>query len=39
MVPYDENITAADLKGISIMDFNEDSKAVKAIQQFVRSLN
>jgi len=37
--PYYENITAADLKGISIMDFNEDSKAVKAIQQFVRSLN
>jgi len=39
MVPFDENITAADLKGMSIMDFDEDSKAVKAIQQFVRSLN
>ena len=38
-VPYDENITAADLKGISIMDFDKNSKAVQAIQQFVKSLN
>lgn len=39
MVPYDENITAADLKGISIMDYDQNSKAVKAIRQFVRSIN
>ena len=39
MVPYDENITAADLKGMSIMDFDDNSKAVKAIQEFVKSLN
>lgn len=39
MVPYDENITAADLKGMSIMDYDEESIAVKAIQKFVRSLN
>jgi len=38
-VPYDENITAADLKGMSIMDFDKNSKAVQAIQQFVKSLN
>ena len=38
-VPYDENITAADLKGISIMDYDNNSKAVQAIQQFVKSLN
>jgi CO dehydrogenase maturation factor len=38
-VPFDENITAADLKGISIMDFDKNSKAVQAIQQFVKSLN
>lgn len=38
-VPYDENITAADLKGVSIMDYDNNSKAVQAIQQFVKSLN
>jgi CO dehydrogenase maturation factor len=38
-VPFDENITAADLKGMSIMDFDKNSKAVQAIQQFVKSLN
>ncbi len=39
MVPFDENITAADLKGISIVDYDENSAAVKAIQEFVKSLN
>ncbi|RPA69397.1 cobyrinic acid a,c-diamide synthase [Cyclobacteriaceae bacterium YHN15] len=38
-VPFDENITAADLKGMSIMDFDKNSKAVQAIQQFVKSIN
>ena len=39
MVPYDENIAAADLKGISIMDLNENSKAVETMRQFVKSIN
>jgi len=39
MIPYDENITAADLKGVSIMDFDENSVAVKALEEFVKSLN
>ena len=39
MVPYDENIKAADLKGVSIMDYDRDSRAVKAIREFVKSLN
>lgn len=39
MVPYDENITAADLKGMAIMDYDRESKAVSAIREFVRSLN
>ncbi len=38
MVPYDENIAAADLKGVSIVDYNRDSKAVKVIEEFVKSL-
>lgn len=38
-VPFDENITAADLKGVSIMDYDSNSKAVQAIQEFVKSLN
>lgn len=39
MIPFDENITTADLKGMSIVDFAKDSAAVKAIQGFVQSLN
>jgi CO dehydrogenase maturation factor len=39
MIPFDENITTADLKGMSIVDFAKDSVAVKAIQEFVKSLN
>lgn len=39
MVPYDENVTAADLKGVSIMDYDKDSKMIKAIELFVSGLN
>lgn len=39
MVPYDENVTAADLKGVSIMDYDKDSKMIKAIESFVNGLN
>ena len=39
MVPYDENVAAADLKGVSIMDYNKDSKMIKALEAFVKSLN
>jgi CO dehydrogenase maturation factor len=39
MIPFDEHITSADLKGMSIVDFAKDSAAVKAIQGFVQSLN
>ncbi|MBX2815516.1 MAG: AAA family ATPase [Saprospiraceae bacterium] len=39
MVPYDENVAAADLKGVSIMDYNSDSKMIKAIESFVSKIN
>ena len=39
MVPFDENVTAADLKGMSIMDYDENSKVVQAIEEFVSSIN
>jgi len=39
MVPFDENVTAADLKGVSIMDYDKDSKMIKAIETFVSGLN
>ena len=39
MVPYDENVTAADLKGMSIMDYKSDSKMIRSIEDFVASLN
>jgi len=39
MVPYDENVSAADLKGVSIMDYDKDSKMIKALEPFVSSLN
>lgn len=38
VVPYDENVGAADLKGVSIMDFDQDSKMIKAIESFVVGL-
>ena len=37
-IPYDESIAAADLKGISVVDFDKDSIAVKAMTAFVDGL-
>lgn len=39
IIPFDEKVRAADLKGVSIMDFDENSKVVKAIQNFVEGLH
>ena len=38
IVPFDDNVRDADLKGISIMDYDENSKVVKSIEQFVEGL-
>ena len=37
-IPYDESIAAADLRGISVMDYDKDSIAVKAMAAFVDGL-
>lgn len=39
IVPYDEQVTNADLKGLSIVDFDARSKAVKALESFAHQLN
>ena len=39
MIPFDENVTAADLKGISIIDYDSSSPVVKAIEKFVATIN
>lgn len=39
MIPFDEQVTNADLKGVSLMDYDKDSKVVKAMEDFVDKLN
>ena len=38
ILPFDEQVTDADLKGISIMDYDKDAKVVKAMEVFVQTL-
>lgn len=39
MIPFDEQVTNADLEGVSLMDYDKDSKVVKAMEGFVESLS
>ena len=38
IVPFDDEVRDADLKGMAIMDYNEDSKVVHAITAFIDNL-
>lgn len=38
-VPYDENVGAADLRGVSIMDYDGGSAMVAALKEFTLALN
>lgn len=38
MLPYDEQVMAADLKGLAIMDFDENAAVIKALEQFAEQL-
>mgnify|MGYP006084918911 FL=1 len=38
ILPFDEQVTDADLKGVSIMDYDKDAKGVKAMEGFVQTL-
>lgn len=38
IVPFDEQVMSADLKGISVMDFNKNAKVVKALEGFANTL-
>ena len=38
IVPFDDKVRDADLKGMSIMDYDENSKVVNAIEGFVESM-
>ena len=38
IIPFDDNVREADLRGMSIMDYDENSKVVKSIEAFVEGL-
>ena len=38
MIPFDEQVTDADLRGVSVMDYDKDSKVVKALEGFAKGL-
>ncbi|MDB4539436.1 AAA family ATPase [Saprospiraceae bacterium] len=38
IIPFDDNVREADLRGMSIMDYDENSKVVKSIEEFVEGL-
>jgi len=38
IVPYDEQVISADLKGLSIFDFNGESKVVRALERLIDRL-
>lgn len=38
IVPFDEQVVNADLRGLSVMDYDEGSKVVKAIKTFAENL-
>ena len=38
ILPFDEQVTNADLKGVSIMDYDKDAKIVKTMEMFVQKL-
>ncbi|MFC4723014.1 AAA family ATPase [Geojedonia litorea] len=38
IVPFDEQVMLADLKGLSIMDFNNKAKVVRALEIFAQTL-
>jgi len=38
MIPFDEQVTKADLKGVSIMDYDKDAKVVKAMEAFIEKI-
>lgn len=39
IVPFDEQVMSADLKGVSVIDFDKNAKVVKALEGFAASLN
>lgn len=38
IIPFDDQVTEADLRGLSIMDYNKDAKVVKAMEELVNNL-
>ncbi len=38
MIPFDEKVTDADLRGVSVMDYDKDAKVVKALEGFAKEL-
>ncbi len=38
IIPFDEQVTDADLRGVSVMDYNKEAKVVKALESFAKGL-
>ena len=38
MIPFDEQVMQADLKGLSVMDYDKEAKVVKALEGFAEKL-
>lgn len=38
-IPFDEQVMNADLKGLSIIDFDENAKVIKALEKFANTLS
>ena len=38
MIPYDEQVMSADLKGVSVMDYDKNAKVVQALEAFATTL-
>jgi CO dehydrogenase maturation factor len=38
MIPFDEQVMQADLKGLSIIDYDQEAKVVKALEGFADKL-
>lgn len=38
IIPFDEQVTDADLRGVSVMDYDKNAKVVKALEGFAKEL-
>lgn len=39
IIPFDEQVMAADLKGLAVMDYDKDAKVIKALEKFAKTIS